>query len=296
MEKRDQIFAIRFIDDKTGWIVGNRGLMLNTLDGGKTWKKDSPVTEHALYGIAFADGEGWIVGQKGTILHSSDGGKSWQRQESNCEDSLMGVSFLNKQRGVAIGGGGTIVTTENGGKSWEKNPFDVTGFLPDNLLEKGVVTLNFYSVFFLDSSHGWIVGDGGLVLFSSDGGKKWKVYSVGLFSNLFSVFFRDALNGWAAGQNGLLLHTVDGGKRWEKAETGTEDSLYRVCVKENFWVAAGANGALLHSKDGKNWEKSKIDLGVPPPSIIDLSILGTTSSNKLVILVGENRIKTVHLK
>lgn len=296
IEPRDQIFAVHFKDNKTGWVVGNKGLIATTVDGGQTWKREEKVTENALFALAFVDNGGWVVGQKGTILHSSDGGRKWQRQESNCEFSLMGVSFLDKQRGVAIGEVGTILTTEDGGKSWEKNSLDLASILPEDLQERGVMSLNFYAVFFLDSSHGWIVGDNGVILFSSNGGKDWGVVSIGNFPNLYSVYFRDNLNGWAAGQNGLLLHTVDGGKRWEKCETGTEENLYKVCMKEGFWVVVGDNGTLLQSKDGKNWEKPKVDLGVPPPCIIDVSMLGSNSEEESVVIVGENLIKTIYLK
>lgn len=295
IERRDEIFAVHFQDEKTGWIVGNKGLMLKTLNGGKNWVRKEKTTEDALYAVSFVDNEGWVVGQKGTILHSNDGGERWESQESKCESSLMGVCFLDKQKGVAIGEGGIILNTEDGGRSWQQNPLDMMSILPESLVERGIMALNFYAVFFLDESHGWIVGDSGVVLFSSDGGRKWEVLGIGLFPNLFSVFFRDDLNGWAAGQNGLLLHTADGGKVWEKLETGTEENLYSICMKEDFGIVVGDNGTVFQSKDGKRWDKVGIELGVPPPCIIDASILGSVSSTKSIIFVGENVIKSLYL-
>lgn len=296
IESRDEIFAVHFKDNKTGWVVGNKGLIAATVDGGQTWEKEETVTKNALNALVFVDNEGWVVGQKGTILHSEDGGKHWEKQGSNTEFSLMGVFFLDKQRGVATGETGVMLHTEDGGKTWANSNSDLATCMPVKLIEQGVTCINFYAVFFLDETHGWIVGDHGAILFSSNGGKDWGVVSIGNFPNLYSVYFRDDLNGWAAGQNGLLLHTVDGGKTWEKAETGTEENLYRVCMKEDFWVVTGDNGTLLQSNDGKIWEKPKIDLGVPPPWIIDVSILGSASSHKSVVLVGENVTKTVYLK
>jgi len=251
IERRDQIFAVHFKDNKTGWVVGNQGLIATTIDGGQTWKRGEAVTKNALYALAFADDEGWVVGQEGTILHSEDGGKHWKKQKSNTEFSLMGVSFLDKQRGVATGETGVVLHTEDGGKTWAKSNLDMVTCIPEKLVEQGVTCLNFYGLFFLDENHGWIVGDHGVILFSSNGGKDWGVVSVGDFPNLYSVYFRDNLEGWAAGQNGLLLHTVDGGKRWEKCETDTEKNLNKVCMKEDFLVVAGDNGTLLQSKGGK---------------------------------------------
>lgn len=296
IERRDSIFAVQFKDDKTGWVVGNKGLMAHSRDGGQSWVKEKGVTEGALYAITFIDNEGWVVGQQGIILHTGDGGRIWERQESNSKASLMGVFFLDNQRGVAIGEGGTILNTCDGGKIWGKNPLDLASILPETLFERGISSLNFYGVFFLNPSQGWIVGDSGVVLFSSDGGRQWEVVSIGIFPNLFSVFFRDALTGWAVGQNGLLLHTADGGKRWEKLKTATEENLNKVWMKEGFWIVVGDNGTVLQSKDGTSWEKTELELGSPPPCILDLSILGSASSKKSVIFVGENVIKDIYLK
>lgn len=296
IERRDALFAVHFRDDKTGWVVGNKGLIVKTADGGKSWVKGGSITEKALYDITFIDDEGWVVGQRGVIFHSTDGGLRWERQQSTTEASLMGVCFVNNTKGFVIGSGSTLLTTEDGGKTWTQYPLELASILPEQLIERGVISLNFYGIFFRDGTQGWIVGDNGIVLSSSDGGGKWEVLRVGLFPTLFSVLFRDDSEGWAVGQNGLLLHTADGGKDWEELKANTEENLYKVCMKDDFWIVAGDNGTMLQSNDGKSWEKVELGLGMPPVCIIDVSILGLASSKKSVIFVGENVIKNIYLK
>lgn len=79
---------------------------------------------------------------------------------------------------------------------------------------------NINSVFFTDVSHGWMVGDSGLVYASYDGGINWFGLESKIISNLNSVFFKDASTGWAAGNNGAIIKTTDGGDNWVVLSTG----------------------------------------------------------------------------
>lgn len=90
---------------------------------------------------------------------------------------------------------------------------------PGELLAQWVVQnsgtdKNLRSISFVDSIHGWIVGDDGVILHSDNGGKNWEKQSSFTNSNLNSVSFCDSLNGWAVGYGGIKLRTNDGGKNW----------------------------------------------------------------------------------
>ncbi|MDR3110816.1 MAG: hypothetical protein LBU65_14200 [Planctomycetaceae bacterium] len=70
---------------------------------------------------------GWVVGDRGVIWHTNDGGKSWQQQSSPVNVSLQSVHFFNEQNGFAVGGytipyshngRGVVIVTTNGGKTW----------------------------------------------------------------------------------------------------------------------------------------------------------------------------------
>ncbi|RLA93184.1 MAG: hypothetical protein DRG25_05020 [Deltaproteobacteria bacterium] len=297
LEPRDEIFSLYFQNNKTGWIVGESGLIVKTTDGGKSWLRQRVETEKALYDVTFVDNEGWIVGQEGIILHSADGGKRWERQESDTEAALMSVFFLNKKRGFAVGEGGIILSTKDRGSTWKQYPLDLMSILPDSLIERGIISPNFYDIFFLSNGKGWIVGDNGIVLFSSDGGKKWEVLRIGLYPSLFSVFFKDDSEGWTVGQNGTILHTIDGGKIWRRLETKTEENLYNFCLDENYGIVVGDRGTILISRDGgRSWDKLKIELKIPLPWFIDVSIIDHASSGREVICVGENLIKRLQIR
>lgn len=291
LDRRDKIFSVCFINMETGWIVGDEGLMFKTKDGGESWSRYDKVTEKALYDITFVGDNGWVVGQGGEIFYSCDGGISWKRQNSNSEAALMALCFLNDERGIAIGEECTILYTNDAGKSWEPYPLEVMSVLPDSLVKKGVISLNFYDIFFLDNTLGWIVGDNGIVLHTSNGGEKWEVLSIGLLPHLFSVFFKNDSEGFASSMNGKLLRSMDGGKNWAEIKTPIEKNLYKVFFKEDFGIVVGDNGVVLTSTDGgKMWEPKELSFYMHPPWLIDTSFIGYHPPEKAFICVGENSI------
>jgi len=52
---------------------------------------------------------------------------------------------------------------------------------------------------------GWAVGTGGVILKTTDGGRRWRPVTSGTTSQITSVFFADAQHGWVVGANGIIL-------------------------------------------------------------------------------------------
>ena len=85
----------------------------------------------------------------------------------------------------------TILTTSNGGATWT----------PKN----SGITTDLFGVFFVDSGHGWVVGNNGVILGTSNGGDTWLPELSGTSSHFRSVVFSQPGAGFAAGQNGMIL-------------------------------------------------------------------------------------------
>src|SRR5512136_2915054 len=64
--------------------------------------------------------EGWLVGDKGAILHTWDGGRHWRVQASNVDESLAGIHCSDRSHCYAIGECGTVVSTRDGGTHWSE--------------------------------------------------------------------------------------------------------------------------------------------------------------------------------
>lgn len=67
---------------------------------------------------------------------------------------------------------------------------------------------------FLDEHTGWLIGTNGVILTTTDGGKRWSPQRSGTDRNLYSVSFIDAQRGWIVGEGGTILGTSDGGRTW----------------------------------------------------------------------------------
>ena len=62
----------------------------------------------------------------------------------------------------------------------------------------------FLSVQFAGKEHGWIVGRGGRILRTDDGGRTWLQQESGTKQNLYALFVGKKQN-WAVGGDGMVL-------------------------------------------------------------------------------------------
>ena len=108
-----------------------------------------------------------------------------------------------------------------------------------------------YGVAFSDVAHGWAVGDGGVILATTDGGATWVKQSAGTTVSLNAVAFPDATHGWVVGSSGTILATTDGGGAWSKQRSGSAAHLQGVAFSDatHGW-AVGYSGAILATTDG----------------------------------------------
>jgi hypothetical protein len=138
---------VAFADAGHGWVVGDRGLILATTDGGQHWMRQSSGVIGPLSGVSFVDAShGWAVGYY-TILVTSDGGAHWGRQYGGAAGSLtpalQDVDFVDASHGWAVGGG-TVIATADGGVTW--NPQYPATFPQVRAVD------------FVDATHGWMAG------------------------------------------------------------------------------------------------------------------------------------------
>jgi photosystem II stability/assembly factor-like uncharacterized protein len=160
-----------------------------------------------LVSVAFPDAmHGWVAG-RGGIFATSDGGLTWKRQTTGW---VGDISFPDASRGWAIGGTG-VYATEDGGATWTEH---AVSYGYDAALS------------FADSFHGWIVGDDGRIVATSDGGRTWKPQTSGTTLPLKDVTFVDETHGCAVGgaDKPVVLTTSDGGLHWTSRDTSAMTS------------------------------------------------------------------------
>jgi len=134
------------------------------------------------------------------------------------------------------------------------------------------VTDRFYDVQALSKDHAFVVGYGGKILETKDGGFSWESRPSGTDVALYAVGFPDDRHGFISGQDGLILHTDDGGATWQKQESnaifqdkdGSRQSLFlfglHALDAEHAW-AVGDRSILTSTSDGgRTWRARKVQM------------------------------------
>ena len=252
---RNTIQALHFIDDNTGWAVGQFLSIIKTTDGGNTWVSQQVSGSMAqLTGVYFTDSHnGWAVGSRKTY-NTSDGGTNWNIESS--EDLLNDVFFSDDFTGWMVGQSessatGVVYKTTNGGVNWDPT---VVGTAQDNTI--------FESVQFLDNNTGWIVGrkgqnnppdeyQYGVIYETTNGGQSWTLIYEQQNNPFNKIYFTTASNGWILSNNGLIT-TTNGGNSWN---IDTNIIAYGIGFADQLtgWIT-GSGGIVQKTTDGgENW-------------------------------------------
>jgi photosystem II stability/assembly factor-like uncharacterized protein len=253
-----QINSIIFTDDRTGYIIGNLGEILKTVDSGNTWliqnKYPSSITNDDLYSVDFINNDtGFVVGGK-DILKTIDGGNNWTVIAKSNFD-LFSVSFVDSDHGIAVGGDwlyevSGILKTTNGGNNWNEASSTIT-------------TKYLNKIKFVNSEIGYAIGGdlgtySGYIIKTTDSGQSWSNLNIGINTyslNDFSIPDENKI--YIVAQEGQILKSKDAGATWTEQKSFTSESLTSVYfVNANLGYVVGHSGTILRTTDGGNiWTK-----------------------------------------
>lgn len=231
----DALFSISFNKKGQGAVVGRSGVVLATLDQGKTWQKGVVTLgeEHpSLFGVAVLDnGVIVAVGEFGAIVRSEDHGKTWSRSPYTIELAPAGKGHAAADPGCATQGSAENVNSD--------------AFQEARLTD----------VAFVDDSVGFITAEFGLLLRSADGGRTFQRQNSCTEKMLYSVSAVSATRAVAVGAEGSVIETNDAGLSWSPRASGTPEHLFGVYANGQHALVLGAAGTVL-SRDGEGPFKS----------------------------------------
>lgn len=273
----DRFFDVKALTPERALVVGYRGKILETNDGGKTWGIVPSPTDRALYNIRFADDKhGWICGQAGQMLNTTDGGKTWTEQKTGTDKYLFAVYAVSPTHVYAIGDESTLIETTDGGATWSTRKIAQSQQGVTDDIALAMKDPVFYDIEFTDDQNGWIVGEFGTIQHTADGGKTWKTQQESLLGEevvdvldlptFFGVHFVNAQEGIASGLEGRIARTHDGGNKWAfdsiDEKYPLDDPLYAPFLFPDGkgWVI-GAGGEVVSIKPGDaQWARAPLGM------------------------------------
>lgn len=307
--------ACDFVSPTTGWVVGEHGVVLRTVNAGRLWhrQRSSRLRAERLRDVDFVDrNRGWAVGSGGLVLVTRDAGGSWLRRSADRAVELRGVAATGPDTALVVGWSGPagapvgeILRSADGGSTWVG-----VGAWPG---------VRLHDVVFADRWHGWAVGSGpavdpgtaaeiAVVLATDDGGLTWAAAAgpedlgidPGRSSVLFAVEALDASRLWCAGRSGpvgaargLLAGSLDGGRSWRAVLSRRFTSFRGLAFgsRSRGWaIGRGAGAAVLSTVDGgRRWRVRRLPRGTITGAIDFIDgrrgwIVGDTRTHKGLVL------------
>lgn len=172
------------------------------------------------------DDIGYVVGSKGKIFYTHDGGNKWLQSKNFTSNQLNDVLFYSSSEGIVIGNNGTLIKLASDAHSeiTIKSPkIDYTE--SETIWEKiDCGSSNDLYEVEIKSGNIFVVGDGVILKSTDDGVTFSTIYSNESFE-FRDISFVDSKIGWVIGYNkessqAEILKTTDGGVSWKKAKKG----------------------------------------------------------------------------
>ena len=259
--KKD-LYGVFFVNSDIGTIVGDEGLILYTVDGGKTWVRKNVIEgfktciiNSRFFDVSFFNEDiGMAVGWDGTVIYTNNGGEKWNVASTGKNVAFFSAQMLTSTIGFSAGVNTIfqplIFRTND---CWES--FDVIIFYPEHGGSNYEADLT--DIYFLDTSIGFttarIFNGEGAICRSNDSGYTWDtIYWANYCLN--EITFPSDSIGFAVGDFGRIVKSIDSGENWSLLNSGTTKDLYSVSFPtEEVGCAVGSSGVIIRTEDGGSY-------------------------------------------
>jgi len=243
---------LKFIDNNTGWCVGQNGLIIKTTNGGLNWDNQVSNSTRHLLGIDFINANtGIVVGGDNygmaVILKTTNSGVNWVVKLYSSVTQLIDLTIVNTSIVYAVGTPSVtnvMVKSSNLGENW-------------SVVNTGITNSPLYSLFFKNENTGWICGgiynsqNADALYETTNGGVSWLNQSQNTTPYHRSIYFKDDLTGWVIGPR--AFETTNGGINWVRVNDSLSGGKIYFANSNTGWILSNY---ILKTTDGGNfWKK-----------------------------------------
>ena len=240
------LYCVKLLN-KNDIFIGGPKIILKSNNGGEIWSNTN------VYGnifdiffnsnkIGYAIGGYYITNSTlGVIYRTENKGEEWL---SPLKKDILGlfascIIFDTKVYILSVSScmnlglcDMNIYKTIDGGKNF-KSTYKSS--------DKGI-----YSLFNIDSTSIFAVGQKGIILYSSDKGENWISRDADTEEDLFSIFGISKDEYYVCGASGVILTTNNKGQSWVKQNSGTNKKLNSIYFpSSSYGIAVGENGTII---------------------------------------------------
>ncbi|MDQ7816675.1 MAG: YCF48-related protein [Melioribacteraceae bacterium] len=277
LDTSNELTDIFFIDDSTGYCIGDSSMIVITENGGKTWiKKVLDNKRRRLNRIKFYNNVGFILGN-GIVYKTTNLGNNWYPVFSDPVLNFADIAFYKTNKIWLWAGVGN---SENRSALYESADFGITWkYILDTESSSKLKGYRFQSIILTGETSALALCSpfldplGPTYIYSTtNNGIEWDYYSENkLYTWGLSSSTADTIWAWGAG----LELSVDSGKTWSsnvfklsREDGSLEEITFAVIIdleisntsKVNFLEANGGQYSILLNKDNSlHWER----IGVP---------------------------------
>ena len=248
----ENLYDIEFLNEKTGWAVGDAGVVIKTTDGGANWINiPNPSIQYGglMWAIQPIDSEVvYAVAGYDFIMKTTNGGITWDVL-SGVNGSISGYNglyFLNRDTGWFLGSGNyKILRTFDGGKTLDS--FYIPWFTN-------------FDIYFKDINTGIFCGSGRMFK-STDKGENWFDTNVPVGGS-FPMFRKLGVFGnsvWLGGGNPKIYKSTNLGDDWFISDSSLGAVSLEFLNDNTGFIGGGLNALYKTTNGGYNFYRQKTD-------------------------------------
>ncbi len=125
----ENLYSISFPTEEIGYICGENGTLIKTIDGGNHWTPFSTGSQNTLRTVSFPASEtGYVISSFGELFKTYDGGDSWAKLTTFYPEPVptfnIVVHFINPDTGFVFYDSANslvVMRTFDGGIQWDEN-------------------------------------------------------------------------------------------------------------------------------------------------------------------------------
>ena len=260
---------VTFVTPDVGWVSGDKGTILHTKDGGKTWEAqlggDPAAADPEIKRLRFFDERhGWAI--KGKKLLATTDGESWE-EIAPLPERMGDFVFVSPTDGFAAAGETqylhephNVFRTQDGGRTWKPGPTCEMKAMVDGLTKQlGCYLVRFH---FPSRSVGYAIAEATcmgscgppIMAKTEDGGETWRFFmgpGDPKVESLVDMFFTGEQTGFVTSSEKKLYATADGGNTW-KGVVATPGEYLRFADPVTGW-SFGREHLAFSTNGGGRW-------------------------------------------